>query len=293
MKETLTRLFLLLSLCLLISCDSNHTDPQTSIPEQDQTPTINEIIQRSEAQIKDADTFTLQLNMTQTISEGNFSEETVKSNTRTYYNVSPLAYHQTVDTETNTSKSSDSIQTRGEQYVTEDGAFMLSHSSDEWMEVPLELTQDVIAFQNVQLEPIRYLEIIKEHAEDIQLIEEDTHYKLEIDGEGPKLRDLVMQLYHISNLANEQQSFEIVNQMNIELIDYDIYINKETYLLDRVSSEIDLLTNYEGEQVQINLNLETEMMDYNSTDTIEIPEEIIHNAKEYKINIINSDETNS
>lgn len=290
MKETLLRLFLLLSLCLLISCEAPNMDSDTSIPEPDNPPTTKQILQQSKAQLNQANTFTLQLDMSQTISEGDTNQESITSQIHTYYNVDPLAYHQTVRTESIKSNSSENLQIAGEQYVTEEGAYMLNHTNDKWMEVPLELTQDVIDFHNVQLEPLRYLDILHDHEGEIQLEEQEVHYKLEVDGEGTNDRELVMQLYNISNLADEQQLTNIVNHMNIESIDYDLFINKETLLLDKVFCNIELNTTDNGDQVAINLTLETLVKDYNETKEIKIPDEIINNAEGYKINLTDINE---
>ncbi|MCM2674453.1 DUF6612 family protein [Alkalicoccobacillus plakortidis] len=286
-KEVLKKLLLLVSLCLLTSCVANEEGNQ-SITDQEKEPTINEIIQKSKASLSEVNNFTLSSDNTQVISRGEERRETITSYGLTYYNESPFAYHQKLETSVSNSHSSRTENTEAEQYVKEDMAFLLNNSSNIWMEVPLELTEDLLSFQNPQFEVNRYLDLMEEYKENIELERTDNYHILSLEGRGLEVREAVMQLYRISNLANEQQSVDIVNQMEIEAIDYDLYINKDTYLQDKVEISIQLNTTFEGEPVDVEINIQTDITDYNDTETIIIPDHIINDSEEYKMELGNS-----
>ncbi|MDQ0206052.1 DUF6612 family protein [Alkalicoccobacillus murimartini] len=282
-KEAMFKLLLLFSLCLLTSCTTTDKDDQI-VPELEQ-PESHDIIQQVQTNIRDINNFTLTSESKQTVSKGDLNQEIISRNSHTLYNISPVTYHQKIVTNTSQSQSSRTETSSGEQYVTEDGAYLLKNSTDIWMEIPLELTQEVIDFQNPHLDPNSYLELMEENKEMIEIEETEEYYILGIEGEGPELRDMVMQLYHISNLANEQQSIEIMNHMDITSIQYDLYINKGTYLLDRAEITIDLITMFEGDSVSIDMNVDTNIIDYNDTEVIQIPTDIINNAEEYRLEL--------
>jgi hypothetical protein len=121
----------------------------------------------------------------------------------------------------------------------------------------------------------------------VEFVEEDDVYIYRFDGEGEELEDFTQTLVE-ENLGDDtfaEMGIDIdqmMEDMNIHSVFFEIHIDKETYDTKKVISNMDLemVIDAEGNSMQIQQEMTAEYTGINTVDSIEVPQEVIDAAQE-------------
>ena len=163
-----------------------------------------------------------------------------------------------------------------EQYMDEDGTFyMLDPESDEWMMMDGS-TLGMDNLEDLMMSPQEQLEMLEAFTSNLTLEEEDNRFALTIEGSGDEVMELSRELAAMQQTDPQiEQAFE---QMEINQLNYVMYIDKETFYLDEMEMEMEMEMSAEGETMVMNQATHGTFSGFDEIDQIEIPQEAIDNA---------------
>lgn len=177
-----------------------------------------------------------------------------------------------------------SIETDMEMYVTETELYMYESMSETWMKMDSSMMP--LDMLNMEQSPGEQLDMLESFIDDVEFTEEEDYYVYKFDGAGEEFEELSQELI---KLQVGEETFadlgaditEVLENMTIHSIFYEIHIDKTTYDTQKVISTMDFDVNMEGEEP---LSLQQEMTatytGINTIDQIEVPQEVIDAAEE-------------
>lgn len=286
-KEAISTCVILLCMCILLSC-VNKDYPTEEVKETNRF-IAEELIQQIKEELNELQSVSIESAHIQAIQKGDNKEDTTIQNRFTQYNDSPFVMYQQFETTQPSTNASEEL-TQVAQYVTNELAYVYNQQSDIWMEVPVELREDLNLQDDPKTELQQYLSILEEysHVMKMEEFEEmDEEFELRFEGAGLDMRSAVIQSLELSSLMNEQQSSDLVNHMEIKELEFIVSVEKKTNMINRMDINIQLAMQHNGDQVDMHLETYLNVQDFNKTELNGIPDDIIENAEEYKMELGN------
>ncbi|SDJ01914.1 DUF6612 family protein [Natribacillus halophilus] len=165
-----------------------------------------------------------------------------------------------------------------EQYMDEDGTiYMLDPEMDEWImmdgsDLGLENIEDL------EMSPQEQLEMMETFASDLNMEEEEDRYALSIEGFGDEFMELIQEFAAMGDPQMQEEMDQFLGQMDINALDYVIYIDKETFYQDEIEMNMELEMEEGGQSMEMSQKMQGTFSDFDETDEIDIPEEAIDEA---------------
>src|SRR5699024_1883597 len=226
-----------------------------------------EILRQSTEAMNQLNSYSAEMEMRMTMRE-NGLENTMESVATSEVILDPLTFSQTM--------TDASGNEQGQQYMDEDGTtYIFEPLEGQWIKI--ENSDMDIA---MEISPQEQLEMILAISDQITVEEEDNHYLLTVEGSGDGLLDITKELTQME----EEIPDEFLDEMNINTFNYVTYINKDTFLQERMDMTLEMeLTMDLGEDTQTFVHLQETKTTYTGFDEIEkiaIPQEAIDHAVE-------------
>ncbi|WP_068782501.1 DUF6612 family protein [Paenibacillus sp. GM2] len=163
------------------------------------------------------------------------------------------------------------------QYITADGIYMLTGGSwvkltDETMIATLKDAAKDTADATQQIEQFKTI------AGEMKVTEEGGDYVLKANLSGDNMKELAKSLLSQNGGENQAETMAVLDQMNIDNINIVYSINKETYLPSKMSVEMNMDMEAEGQQVSMEMKMDSAFSKFNEIDAIEVPQEALDNA---------------
>ena len=162
-------------------------------------------------------------------------------------------------------------------YLTEaDGFYMNDAMSGGWLKLPTDMYEDLLAqvgsnaIQLQQMEPF---------LEDLEFSQTDGEYILTLNANGEKFNELIFEQVTGTlgqQLAEEEQS--IMDGTKIEDAKYIITIDKETFDMTKIVMDLVMTIDVEGVSAMVNTLSTMTYSNFNSVDSITIPQEVLDTA---------------
>ncbi|WYP28389.1 DUF6612 family protein [Alkalihalobacillus sp. FSL W8-0930] len=283
-KEAISTCIMIMCMCILLSC-VNKDYPTEEVKETNQF-TVEDVIQELEEELNGLQSISIEATHNQIIKKGDNQEDKIIQNRLAQYNDSPFVMYQQIDT-THSSANNGDKQTQVAQYITDDLAYVFNYQSEVWMNVPIELREDLHLHQDPKAELQQYLTIADEYSQNMTLKESEDEYELWFKGEGMEARSAVIQSLELSSLINEQQSNDLVNHMEIKDLQFIVSVVKETNSINQLDVNIQLAMKHNGERIDMELETTLTVHDFNKTELDGIPDDITEGAEEYKMELGN------
>lgn len=286
MKKLIGRFITMSVACsLLVACaedDANTEVTNEAIAEEENTEVelgdvsteadldAEEILLQSTEAMNQLKSYSAEIEMRMTIGE-NGQENTMESFAKSDVLLDPLSISQTMTDASGNEQSQQYMDENGTTYIFEplEGKWFKIENSD--MDIAMEVS------------PQEQLEMILEISDEITVEEEDNHYVLTVVGSGDELLDITKKLTQM----DEEIPYEFLEEMNVNIFNYVTYINKDTFLQDRMSVKIEMeLTIKIGEETQTSVHLQETNTTYTSFDEIDkitIPQEALDYAEEINL----------
>lgn len=172
----------------------------------------------------------------------------------------------------------DSMKT--ELYMTEEDLFMKEPMSDDWINLPLDMFEEISASMGVGADPTLNLSSLEEFVESFTFEQNDEQYILNLTGSGDEFKELMLEELASSGITAGmgEDETEIVNQMVIHQLDYEVFIDKETFHTTAFNLSMDMEMGEEGEQIRIAQNVKSKISQINDIEKIEIPKDVLDSA---------------
>ncbi|SET16868.1 hypothetical protein SAMN05216389_106140 [Oceanobacillus limi] len=168
-----------------------------------------------------------------------------------------------------------------ETYLVGEEFYMYESTMGQWMKLD-NSTLPLDALMAEQPDTKEQLEMLEEYVEELEFEEKDQEYvfHLSADGEGFKeLTEEMLEEYMPEELTAELGAVsEVLDNMDIDNLNIEIVIDKETYELIQYNLDMSMVMTIEGEEVSITQQVNSEYKGINTVDTIEVPQDVKDSA---------------
>lgn len=187
----------------------------------------------------------------------------------------PLAMHQKLEMGMEEGKMSI------EMYLVEDGVYMHEPQSDQWLKLPKEGMGNLEEIMEMTKNSEVNLEEFAGYKDQFELVEEDDHYILRMEGAGDAFEQMIKeQVEGTGVLEQTEEGEQILKDMKINDVDYELLIDKETFHTTAYNMNMDIEMKAEGKTMKMQQGIQVKVDDINQVDEIVVPDEVKENAIE-------------
>lgn len=166
-----------------------------------------------------------------------------------------------------------------EMYMTEaDGFYMLNAETNEWMKLPADQYEQMLAQTGAQADAAEQLEQLKQFVDDFEFKQDDNNYLLTLHVEGEKFKEFVMGQLGTSLGETTELSGDVLDTMAFEDSKYKLTINKETFDTEEMTMDLMILMDEQGQQSKITNDAKIIYSKFDQLDEIKIPNEVKNKA---------------
>lgn len=279
MKKSLSILVGLLLVFMLAACNqtatpvNNATDSNKEASKEKQSElTLEEVLEKSTAASESLKSFSVKMDMDQKISS---SVEEMNMDMKSVIDMDvvmdPMAFYQKMTMTIGEEK------VEMESYFSEDGMFFYEPSGGQWMKFPQEMTDMFLQMTGEQQNPGDELKKLQRFVDDFTFEQDDKNFILKLKAEGEKFNQFIKETAMESLPADLAQE-ELLDQMNIKSVDYEIVIDKETFNPVSLIVDMDMDMTVEGETINLKQKVNAQYLNLNNIDVITVPQEVIDSA---------------
>lgn len=268
----------------LVACNDTATPTPDTKTEQTSNLTLQDVFKKSMEQSESIKSLSANINMTQLIEvpSQEISMETTSKMDMDMV-IEPLSLYQKGTTSMTmpgmpSSEQADDMEM--ESYMTEQGFYMFDSMSNQWTKLPSDMYEQIMSMSQKQADPAKQLKDLEAFKDDFTFEQTDTSYVLKLAASGDKFNELIQKQLAdtMPDMMVEEQ--ELLKEMNIEKVNYEIFIDKETFNTTALNMIMDMTMMVEGEEMKLSQNLKSTYNKYNEVEKIAIPQKIIDNAQE-------------
>ncbi|MDV2684261.1 DUF6612 family protein [Alkalihalophilus lindianensis] len=253
-------------------------DEEVAEEENSEELSIEDILTKSIEAMNGVESFTTEMDVDQETTLGEDETFTTQMKMKMDATQNPLAFYQQTSMQM---PELEEATMNAEVYFTEDGAYMNDGMEDVWFKYPDEFTQDLLALQEMQMNPEEQLELLKSYTENLTMTEEGDHYIITIEGSDQSIDQMADQLNMMLGEGMADGLSELTAMMDITRMDYMIHINKETFYQEAIDMAMEFSMEAEGETISMVQQSTGTFSNFNEIDSIEVPQEIIDSAEEF------------
>lgn len=193
----------------------------------------------------------------------------------------PMAFYQTAETTIVSEEMGDQEPMTMEMYMTEEGMYMKDPTVGSWMKLPDQNMEELQAMMDQQAaDPSQQLEDLAAFQDDFTFEQTEEEYVLTLNAEGEEFQALIDKQMEQVLGQMDVEAQTVMKDMKINAADYEIFIDKETFLPNNMNVEMDIDMIIEGDTMSVKSDVEAAYSKYNEVEAITVPEEIVDQAKE-------------
>lgn len=237
--------------------------------------TLEEVMNKSTEASVDLKSFSVKMDLTQDMSDQ--GDLNVQTNSVIDMNIvtEPMAFYQKM----NMSMGEESESFETESYFSEAGMFFYEPSTSQWMKFPQEMTDTFLQMSGTQSNPGEELKKLQQFVEDFTFEQDTNNYILKLKASGEKFNEFIKETA-AQQLPPEISAEEALSDMKINAVDYEILIDKKTFYPVALNMDMDLEMTIDGQTIAMKQKMNGQYSNYNSIETITVPQEIIDSAVE-------------
>ncbi|MEK3936751.1 DUF6612 family protein [Sporosarcina sp. FSL W7-1349] len=168
-----------------------------------------------------------------------------------------------------------------EIYMTDAGFFMFDPESEQWLKFPKEMSDDMMEQMGGGTDPTPDMEMFKEFTDDFQFEQTDDEFILTLSAEGEKFNSLMKKAIADSMPAGMEmgeEEAELMENMNVKSLNFEIFIDKETFQTNAFNMDMDMTMAVEGQEMHIIQQMKSIISQINEIDKIDVPQDVLDNA---------------
>jgi len=167
-----------------------------------------------------------------------------------------------------------------EMYMTEeDGFYMLNGETNEWLKMPDEQYEQLLAQTGAQADASEQLQQLEQFIEDFSFEQDDKNYLLTLNIEGDEFKQFILSQMGASLGESMEVNGEILENMSFEDSQYKIVVAKDTFDIKEMDMDLKIITNVEGQETTIENDANIVYSKFDEVKEINIPNEVIKQAK--------------
>lgn len=190
--------------------------------------------------------------------------------------VDPIAMHQKMSMDMGDLGAMDM-----EMYMTDTGFYVNDPEMGEWIKMPKEMYDELMAQMGGETDPTLDMKMFKEFTDDFTFEQTDDEYILTLAASGDKLSGLIKELIGQAMPAEggfSEEEAEVYENMDVKKLNVTIHIDKETYYTNAFDMDMDLTMKVDGEEMHMVQKIKSVLTKINEIEEIAVPQEVIDNA---------------
>lgn len=206
------------------------------------------------------------------------SGEVAKTTAKTTMDIvtDPLGFYQKMEMKIIANDQEQTTVT--EAYYTEDGFYMSSPFSGQWLKMPGEMMEKNIDVNAFQTNPFSQVELISNYIDLISIEEDPSHYILRIKGKDKSFERLIRAFGQSNPEENPRNSFV---EMNIQSFDFAFYYDKANYFPIKSELSAVFVIDSDDSSTTIKQFSTGTYSNINQFDKINIPDHVKNNFVEF------------
>lgn len=268
---------------VLGACGNAEEDPaqvQPGTEEENKSElTLEDVFKKAQEVADNVNGMHIDMDMTQSIATSESGED-ITSLVKIDMDVvqDPLSMYQLMDMD-----MGDFGKVETELYLSEEGMFMKSPEGDGWMKFPAEGLDELVEMVDAGPETTIDYDALQEFIDEFTFEQSDEHYILKLQASGDQFNKLMREELASSDMMNmlSEDELEVLENMKTHQLDYEIFIDKETFETTAFELILDVEMSAMEEVVRIQQDVKAQMSQINEIEEIEIPQEVIENAVQY------------
>lgn len=278
MKKWLYRASLPAAIFVLAACSSTGEPTDGTVDTSDLT--LEEVYNKAIERQTELKSVTANVTANQNILfdvDGETMEILSKTEMKMDTQMEPLAFFAdgTIAMESN----GESMDMPLQMYMTAaDGFFVQDGSTETWMKLPAEMTDEMLAQIGTQGDASQQLTQLKKYISDFTFEQSNTEYILTLNADGEKFNDLILANAGsaLEGLSMDEQ--QMLETMSFEDAVYTLTIDKETFETTKVDMDFVMKMAMEGQVSTIDTTSSSVFSNFNAVEPISVPKEVIEQA---------------
>ena len=267
----------------LAGCNSTATPTSETAEDKKSELTLKQVFDKSLAQSESIKSLNADIEMSQVIEvpSQNVEMDTETKMTMDMF-VDPLSIYQKGTTSTTVPGQDASEQPQEveiESYMTEEGFFMNHSMSQQWVKLPADMYEQMMSMSQKQADPSQQLKDLEMFRDDFSFEQTDDMYVLKLSASGDKFNELIQKQLTETMPAMEMEQENMLKNMDIEKVDYEIFIDKKTFNTSAFNMNLEMTVTVEGEEMKMSQNMKSTFNKFNEIEPIKVPQEVLDNAK--------------
>ena len=265
----------------LAACGDSATPTDGTTEKSDLTleQVYNKALERQEGLQSVKASMEMEQEMAMTV-DGEEVKMTSSSNVEMSITTNPLALFLDGTTSMTMAGEEESFSMPLSMYLTEtDGFYMNDMMSGGWVKLPDEMYEDLLAQVGASADTQEQLQQMEPFLEDLKFSQTDGEYILTLNANGEKFNEMILEQVTGTlgqQLGEEEQS--VMDGMKIEDAKYIITIDKETFDMTKIVMDFVMTIDVEGVLAKVNTLSTMTYSNFNSVDTITIPQDVLDTA---------------
>lgn len=236
-----------------------------------------ELLNKSNEAMMELDSYTVR-SITEQKMPMQGTEQVISTESEADITLDPFAMHQMVTTSLPESKK----QLELESYWTEEGFYQQNPEGD-WVKFEDNFPMSQSDIQEMMTAQSQVSQASK-FAKEMNVEETEGSYVVSYEGDGEKLLKASQQLFQSSMDDKEMAKMmeEMMKQMTINNISYQITIDKETHYMTGMMMKLDMDMEMENVSTNMVQTFDMSIDNFNGVGTITIPGQVVDNAKSFE-----------
>ncbi|MCR6107812.1 hypothetical protein HXA34_16015 [Salipaludibacillus agaradhaerens] len=277
MKKSLLTSLAAVTLLSLAACGDTTSDDGLS---------VEEILSESISTMEELDSYTLSMEMAQTLEGENEEGELESMSFDTSSEVSLTLEPMTMEIVTRMDMGElglgeDTNMEFLSYFTEEDGFYIEDPTLGGWVKMGDDFSEDLTAISEMQTSPEDQLKSFEDNITNLSVETTDSSYIISLDGDDLDMNDFLNQLDDLG-FDDMGPALEELNEMDmdIENISYKITIDKETFYQTEANIDMTYNMTMMGETISTSQQIHMVLSDFNNIDPIQIPEDVLEEAEE-------------
>ena len=166
-------------------------------------------------------------------------------------------------------------------YMTEaDGFYLYEESTGGWFKMDGESYEDILSQAGMQNDPSEQLKQLQQFVSDFTFEQTDENFILMLNAQGDKFMSFLLEQVGGSLGEGTDDIKKALEGTNVESAQYVLTIDKETFDLTNMAMDLVMTMEVEGMTTKIDQTSTVDYYDFNSIESIVIPQEVIDTAQE-------------
>lgn len=272
--------FLALGLAACGEQSQEPAKPQTGTDEENTSElTLEEVFAKAQEASENVDSMHADMDIQQKITSPALDGEVDSAITMQMDMIQePLAMHQVMEMDV-----PDMGKIETEMYISELGFFMKNPEGEEWMKLPSDSFDEITGSLGTSADATVDYASLEEFIEDFKFEQTNDQYVLKLKASGEKFKKLVQEELDGAGMTEDMGEEELaaLEDMTIHELEYELFIDKESFQTTAFNLIMDMEMNAEGEVIRMKQDIQAKLSQINDISEIVVPEEVIENAVEY------------